>query len=436
MNAATGTQRRRRMLRALPVVLFLLLLTAAALLTDSSPSVTWRGPLQPAELTRIEELVAAQQPGRLQRSGQRRIELSAEELNLIASLLLDSLSGSRAVALRIEPDTPRSRLVASLSLINTGGIRRYANITAGIGVQNGRPLLETLHIGAVPLPGPVRDWVVRIARERLDDALGPYGAAELARTVRTVEVDGDGMILDLQWQLDSSRSLRERAREMLVSDAMAERLRHYARLTAELAGGEHDTAGLQHWLAQLFRHAQQRSAATHDPIQENRSILLTLALLANELDPGLLLGDQATFPATATVTLPTLAGRRDLARHFLTAAAISAAGGERIAMVLSNSKELHDARHGSGFDINDLMANEAGSRFGHEAVDPVSAARLQTRLASAPTDTLLMPPVRPEHSMDEKTFREQFDSTDSPRFRQLLERIRHNIDSLPLYSAP
>jgi uncharacterized protein YfiM (DUF2279 family) len=114
----------------------------------------------------------------------------------------------------------------------------------------------------------------------------------------------------------------------------------------------------------------------------------------------------------------TLAGRHDLAQHFVISATLAAWSGEPVADAIGLYKELDDARRGSGFSFVDLAADRAGTRFGE--ILARNPGRLAEQLASGLSEHDLLPSVGdlPEY-LDAERFRREYESPNSPRFKAM-----------------
>ena len=128
----------------------------------------------------------------------------------------------------------------------------------------------------------------------------------------------------------------------------------------------------------------------------------------------------------------TLAGRHDLAQHFVISATLAAWSGEPVADAIGLYKELDDARRGSGFSFVDLAADRAGTRFGE--ILARNPGRLAEQLASGLSEHDLLPSVGdlPEY-LDAERFRREYESPNSPRFKAMTRDIETRLSSLPLY---
>ncbi len=100
----------------------------------------------------------------------------------------------------------------------------------------------------------------------------------------------------------------------------------------------------------------------------------------------------------------TLAGRHDLAQHFVISATLAAWSGEPVADAIGLYKELDDARRGLRISFVDLAADRAGTRFGE--ILARNPGRLAEQLASGLSEHDLLPSLGnlPEY-LDAERFR-------------------------------
>jgi hypothetical protein len=128
--------------------------------------------------------------------------------------------------------------------------------------------------------------------------------------------------------------------------------------------------------------------------------------------------------------------RNDLALHFVSAAAIAASAGVTMAEVLSNSKEVYDARYGTGFSFSDMTANAAGVALGeYSTSSQYSALQIQRLLMQTEMETAYMPiPLTDADGLDEASFIEKFGTRDSTQYLQRLQEINEAVQALQLYN--
>ena len=127
----------------------------------------------------------------------------------------------------------------------------------------------------------------------------------------------------------------------------------------------------------------------------------------------------------------TMGGQRDLARHFLTSAQLTATAGAPAAQAAGLAKELADGQSASGFSFSDVAADRAGIRFAQAVLDKKVTLGLLALTFSVPS---YMPSVEglPE-KIASKDFATQFGTKDDPRFLKQLQEIDQRISQLPGY---
>ncbi len=131
-----------------------------------------------------------------------------------------------------------------------------------------------------------------------------------------------------------------------------------------------------------------------------------------------------------------LRGRRDLAQHFCISAALAALSHETLSQLIGQMKEQADMeKGGSGFSFVDLLADQAGSRFGVNAArDDPSAEGFQRRFLKSPVTEAYMPALDglPE-GISAENLKTQYGGLNGPGFRRLQQEIRRRLDECPLF---
>lgn len=403
-----------RLLTGFLLVCVLAIAATAALVLQASPQVV------AVDLNQAAAGLAAlraQDPRRLPAGAPASLVLGPREVEL----LLDRAGGSR---LRWQVDfmPQQARLRASLPL----PLALWLNAELVLRETDTLPQLERWRLGRLPLPVSLGNRLLRAAAQRLDPG---EALADASRLVRRVRFSPGRLQVDYLWQKER---LGGAAQAVLAPPADLTRLEPYvARLAAVGAAAPAGTdLPLEQALPPLFALAAQRSRAPADARRENRAALQALALMAQGRSPAGLVPAAQSWPALPQREL-TLAGRHDLAQHFVLAALIALEGGEELADGLSLAKELDDARFGSGFSFTDLAAGRAGARFGHLAAG--SPLALQQVLAQGVAAQDLLPEVRdlPEF-LPWREFQRRYGDPGSAAYRQQMARIEARIASLPL----
>ena len=331
----------RRLLKWLAAALALPLIAAAtlfALATDAQPLVERSDAISPLAVAQARQLIATHDP-RHQQSGQiSTVDLPAslidEGINYLAGRYL---RGRGSFALTGEGGEFR------ITLQLPG--QRFLNLRAGIPPADGMPGIGEARLGSLPLPGRLVDFA--IAR-----AVGLSGFDSewqiATRAIRSVAFDQarQTVAVTYEWQ----PLILDRARAVALSPDEISQL-HNARL-ALVALFAHRATGAPVSLAEIL---QATLPKTSDPRGDGRATLLVLASYLAEVDLAALVPAARGWPRLRWVRI-NLAGRHDLAQHFVVSAALAAWSGEPVADAIGLYKELNDARHGSGFSFIDLAA--------------------------------------------------------------------------------
>jgi hypothetical protein len=103
-----------------------------------------------------------------------------------------------------------------------------------------------------------------------------------------------------------------------------------------------------------------------------------------------------------------------------------------VAEAIGLSKELDDARHGSGFSFTDLAADRAGTRFGELITQHPD--RLDLLLRADFDDDEIMPALAglPE-DLSQHKLQKQFGGSGSPAYQRMTDEIGRRLDLMPLY---
>jgi hypothetical protein len=193
------------------------------------------------------------------------------------------------------------------------------------------------------------------------------------------------------------------------------------------------SASVADLLTPVMALAAERSASS-TAVDENRAALIAMTLYVNGWNPAMLVPDARDWPRASERSLR-LAGRHDLARHFIVSAVIAAASGTPIAAAAGVYKELSDARDGSGFSFSDIAADRAGERFGALATRSEESAReIQRRVSAGVRDTDVMPAISGlVDNMTNAEFQRRFGGVGAPAYNDVIEDITRRVLALGLY---
>lgn len=362
------------------------------------------------------------------------IRATEDDLNTLlafATRVSDRLSGES----RVGDDSIALGLTLRLPQTPLG---RYANFRARVIERDGDLFMATLSIGRLPVPGIVaRPLANFIARSAFNILLGNGRGSEILDAFTAAEIEAGRAAVtynpdpELMLALKDAAIAQVRSR-VVVADSS--RIRHYQeRIDAET--GSQSGRPLAEAMAPVFTLAAERSA-DGDPVAENRAAILALAIRYGDPRLARLAGSNIAQAPSDQPNIPVLAGREDLARHFLVSAAL-ALSGRGVAGVIGEAKEMLDTgAGGSGFSFSDLAADRAGVRFAAVATsDDQTARRIQAMFSTGNLEEgAFFPSIAglPDNLSDDE-FRRRFGDVNSVAYRNMVADIDRRIDALEAY---
>lgn len=391
----------------------------AALVLDLSPTLAPPHAATAQELSQGHRLLRRHDPRRARPGGLYVVRLSVEELNLLSTHVARLLGGAAAIQLQAH----RLDAQASLPVPRLPG-SFWLNVQATLVEGPGLPELHHLKVGRLTLPAP---WAQMLARRLLNWIDGPDDGPPLHRMIRQFTLWPHQLHVVYQWRADVPAQVLAR----LVPSAQREAVRIYTVRLAQLAGSSKGPLELGPLLSAMAQLALERSTNDASAAEENRAWLRALTFYVNGHNVVSMMPNAGNWPKPARRQV-TLLGRDDFPQHFLVSALLSAEGGGPLAEALGLSKEVEDARSGSGFSFTDVAANRAGQRFGTHAMS--APRQLQQALAKSPQPSAWMPQVDdlPEF-LSESQFQSRFGGLAAPAYAAQLSVIDERIRNLALY---
>ena len=353
------------------------------------------------------------------------LELSETQVNqLVAQQLAQTDLADQARAnIQISPAVARIDISAALPISIS---RRYLNVTSqySIGETPADIKLTELQVGTLRTPGWLQSLLVPYAMNacRADNDC----ATALAAYKNVTQLELDQGELRLQYALAPTGS-NNGAEQDLASEAnrLVPYLQELASMAAEL---QDQRLNLHTALQRAFALAQRQSVLSNDAIAENRSALLALATMG--ADPRVLdlLNIGAMREQISQLDGLYLRGRKDLAKHFLTSAALYLLVGGELSEYIGIYKELEDVGQGKPFGVGDLVADRVGILIAKQATDSrPSALRLQSQLiTSSSADAYLLTEA------DIADLKARYQAADNFNVPDLTKRIDSLLAELPL----
>jgi len=407
----------RRLITWLAAALLALLLALAALLLiaiDRQPLVERSTAISPIAIAQARQLLSRHDP-RQQASGE--IATVAIPANLIDEgvnyLAGRYLRGRGAFVLSEEAGEFR----VTLPIVG----QRYLNFRASLRPGEGMPGVDQARLGGIAVPGPLVDALIAKAVA----AAGLSREWQVAtRSIQQFAIDAASATVSITYVWEPL--ILDHARAIALSPEKVRQLRAAHLALAALLS--HRAPGSIVSLAEILHAALPHAS---DQVGHGRAVLFVLASQLARVDLATFVPAARAWPRIRWVRI-TLAGRHDLAQHFVISATLAAWSGEPVADAIGLYKELDDARRGSGFSFVDLAADRAGTRFGE--IVARNPERLAERLAAGLSERDLLPAIGglPEY-LNAERFRNDYESPDSPQFKAMSRDIENRLSSLPLY---
>lgn len=420
--------------------LTLLLLMVLAAISDDEPLAKPAAPVTPAVARQVKQLAKQMQFGLyyLQTHTMAFTEADISNLFAVAARALPRLSGDAHIG------NGGSELRLTLYLPENP-FGDYLNFRLGLPATAQGLVIDHLAIGSLTLHGASARALLEMAANL---AFGGAEGTTLLASIQALRTIHNRLLVDyhptphLDEKLATALSRLQPWRDEITTAESAAIRHYYMQLCNSTSASDSSLSQpLSQPLSAIFRRAAERSRSASEAASENRAALLALAIhfgnerfntVVNAIDNSTLKRCQGRAAAA------TLAGRRDLALHFLYAAVIKIIAGSQTSFAMGELKEMVDSlQGGSGFSFADLAADESGIRFAELATAPESARRLQQAAAALADEARFFPAIAglPE-AIPQQQFEERYGGTTGAYYNQQLGEIKRRIEALALYHPP
>ena len=414
---------------------FGLVLLLLMLAIDSKPLVLEGETLTADDVEHIKQQWEEHNPSQMLAGQTKNLLVTERDLNLFLTYASSHGLGNRLKA-RTELYQGAAYFWASLELpFRIFG--PYLNVSGRISQRSGKFVFTEIRAGLLPLPSWASNMTVKILYQRIQRTEEYAQIADIPEAVKAIRFQPERLLVVYQWRPEMAVQIQSQGQGLLLSDDEKARLRVYhARLVDITQSLPNPSVSLTTLFQTLFALAEQRTGEKKDAISENRAVVLLLALYANKQPIGEFIENDAASPLPhAPQRSVTLMGRKDLAQHFLTSAAIAATADSRVAETLGVFKELDDSQGGSGFSFADLAADRSGVQFAElVARNSQDARRAQQRLSQVRSEVAFMPRVDqlPEGIMSLE-LQQRYGNLESETYRMINTEIDRRLADCWLY---
>ncbi len=414
----------------LRITLVVLIVTTFSLLgvfclaLSESRSVAEQTPLSHRDIRQVQQLIRFHDPRKHPPGSQQTIRIPQNHINIAVNYFAQRKGG--AATIKVLPSA--ARLTATVPIpISRITKKRFLNFQSTLLATNNTISLTNVSLGSIE----ITDWLSNYLFKLAVLILKQTEQYQIYRNiVQSINFNNRHIAIDYLWLPELIAQTRE---QMFTKPEQDSFLAYYE----EIFNLQHNKSKktLADLLLPMFQLASERSR-NHDPVKENRSLLIVLGAWASGHGMNQLIPKRSRLGRLRAFHF-LLNARYDYAQHFLVSAALTAGGDALLSDAVGLFKELQDSHTGgSGFSFADLLADRAGIRFAESAIkSPQSALILQRKLTNGIRDKDIMPSVKglPGH-MDAATFKRRFGNVNSNAYQKINREIDRRIGAQPLYN--
>ncbi len=397
---------------------------------EKHPLVTTKQNLSHKDVERAKRLLKQNDPDKLKQNSLNTLVVSERDLNLLLNYGL-----SRVDALAGQLDLNVGNLGAQLTLsLPKNPFGSYLNMFTSVSYASDQLQVEKFRMGKLIIP----PWLINPLLTIIHGSLLRYDNYQrVLDQVDSFNLREDKLIVGYRWRKELKDDLKSQARALLISDHDKTLIKIYEDQLIRVSGAmPNKSVSLADLLNKLFLTAKKRTANGSSAKDENRALILALAMYVNGTDVNKFIGkpSKGSHPPQRRLDLR-LRSRGDLAQHFIISAAITVSVNSGIADAIGLFKELDDSKGGSGFSFADLAADKAGVRFAQIATgSKKQATAIQAKMSKKISETDFMPRIDqlPESIM-ELEFKKRYREVGTPEYELVETEINRRIANCRIY---
>lgn len=386
---------------------------------DTEANVSYQhNSLNPEDLSRINQFIQQNE----QAPTHKRIDLSEQELNQLIHYGSQKFNSHLDFAGHIDLHEERSQLLISL---NTHlPLRPYLNLQIDFATQGKSIQLLGGKFGSMDLPQHSVELLVNMTMPYAQQHPQYQTGTQLWQTIEAITIKEDRLTIDFIINQQLQTQIQQRHLETVFGKNALARLPFYQQaIEQSFESRLGQRIKLHEVMKHLFTIAVDQNALGANPVDDNKAIIL--ALFLHTVKPqhvaALQLDQHIQLPSNPIEL--TIERRADLARHFLSTAAITLFADSTVADTIGLFKELQDQNGFSGFSASDLIADRAGSLFASQLTFTDQAASLQKIIAATPNEQAFFPATNP---MAQQLEQQLLSTTGNQQ--ALLQHIEQQID--------
>ncbi|MFH2091428.1 MAG: hypothetical protein ABIJ31_03615 [Pseudomonadota bacterium] len=400
------------------------------------PAVTQHEDLSFDNVKRVKVLVDKSRPAHMKKRQTQKFQMNEQDLNLLASYAISQGLKTGSINSNISLSDNIIKVDATVVIPSTP-LGNYINVSLHMKSMGTSVSVVSFQIGRIVLGGRIINPVLKGLHHYLLNIKVYKNLMEHSEAIKQIMIQPDLLTIIYEWDPKALAKLQESSKTILLPMDHQERLIFYHNALVDLLKPyTGKKVSLARVMAPMFKHALEQSTISSDPVQENRALLQTLALYANQTNMVHFISESLQKkikpPAKAILVLK---GRNDLPKHFLISAGLSASAGSSLASFIGLAKEVEDSDKGTGFSFADLAADKAGVQLAQISLaSRVSAQTLQLKMSGIQSEDSFMPAIDhlPEGIM-ELEFKRKYTDLDSTTYSLVNDEIDRRIRQCLFY---
>jgi len=417
--------------RLVLLVLFFSPFIIAILMIERAPLVSENSGPRFDDINHAKDIIKRFDPRAMPQGQPTEVTVTDAEVSIALGAALSRINWAHA-RIDVADDGVLIQGTAKLPIGDTF-LGRYLNVTAIVAPSKTGVELSKLQIGAISFPTII---VKPVAVCVLDWFMGGDKGEKTYDSVRAVAIKDRVISVTLLPPADLFADVKTAVRRFAKLNNVEGVEIYYTNLieTSRTTADRSLTA----YLRNAFALARERSVSG-DPVEENRTLILALALCFGDSRFAILLQDVHTPETNADYIQRehvTVQERHDWVQHFTTSAGLAVVANSGISDLVGLAKEIKDAQGSEGFSFGDLAADRTGVRLADVATTSIaSARRLQEQMTKLVAESDFFPKADdlPDSGLTEAKFKTVYGDVNTPAYEAQLHTIDTRIMAIDLY---
>ena len=388
--------------------------------------------LNHSDIIKLKKDLSNSNPFKHQRQGLKNVSIDEKAVNQGARIFLSNYEN---IPVDIQFYKGRADIFTSPS-IQLPTLNLFFNTRLSILFENNELAPSNVLVGYLPIPDFITKVLYSSSKSFFSEKYPNY--TKLLSNLEKVSFFEKKVSIHYRWDHRFAREAQKFSKNMLLSKEEQKLIAIYYQQLSKIPRFYLQKPSSVHSIIRpLFAHAKHRVSLGHDPVLENKAVLLTLGIFSSGIRINRLIkGENNKYLRHQHYGQLNLSGRSDLMRHFLISAALTVSTNKVLTDTIGTSKEINDAVGGSGFSFADLLADRAGVAFANYATNSDTASLFQEKVTSeefSASDFMPLHQDLPE-SITASQFNQIYGDTKNDKYLLMEKEIKQRINALSIYA--